>query len=158
MEVVFVSALYNNILVPVDGSKNAKLALDKAIQFGSDVAIHMVHVIDTRAFQNISSFDSSMIDEATDNVKKTLDAYLKQAHDSGINNIDYSIEYGAPKVILAKKMTKRFNPDLIIMGANGLSTLERLMMGSVTDYVSKVAPCDVLVVRTDASNQPIKNK
>ncbi|MHA8262738.1 universal stress protein [Lactobacillaceae bacterium Melli_B3] len=152
------SEVYKNILVPVDGSNNAKLAFDKAIKFGPATAIHLVNVIDTRAFQNISSFDSSMIDEATNNVKKTLDEYLKQAHDVGINNIDYSIEYGAPKFIIAKQMTKRFNPDLIIMGANGLSPLERLMMGSVTDYVSKVAPCDVLVVRTNEQNQPIKNK
>ncbi|MEJ6400382.1 universal stress protein [Nicoliella lavandulae] len=150
---------YENILVPVDGSKEAKLAFNKAVEVAKNngSAIHMVHVIDTRAFQNISSFDSSMIDEATDNVKKTLDEYLKQANDAGVTNIDYSIEYGAPKVVIAKEMPKRYHTDVIVMGATGLSAFERLVMGSVTDYVSKYAPCDVLIVRTDASNQASQN-
>ncbi|UQS86820.1 universal stress protein [Nicoliella spurrieriana] len=148
---------YKNILVPVDGSKEAKLAFDKAVIIAkeSKAGIHMVHVIDTRSFQNISSFDSSMIDEATANVKKTLDDYLDQANQAGVSNIDYSIEYGAPKVVIAREMPDRYHTDVIIMGATGLSAFERLMMGSVTDYVSKAAKCDVLIVRTDTNNQPV---
>ncbi|MBW1605819.1 universal stress protein [Lactobacillus sp. Sy-1] len=149
---------YKNILVPVDGSKEAKLAFDKAVAVAKDTnaSIHMVHVIDTRSFQNISSFDSSMIEEATDNVKKTLDDYLSQANDAGIKNIDYSIEYGAPKFVIAKETPQRYHTDLIMMGATGLNAFERLMMGSVSDYVSKAASCDVLIVRTDTNNQPVK--
>ncbi len=38
---------------------------------------------------------------------------------------------------------------MIIIGASGLSRMQRAVMGSVTSYVKRNAPVDVLVVRTD---------
>ena len=35
-------------------------------------------------------------------------------------------------------------PDLIVMGRTGLTALERVLVGSVTAYVQRFAPCDVL--------------
>ena len=53
---------YRRILVPVDGSEEAELAFKKAVAVakrnGEDTELHLLHVVDTRAFQNISSFDS----------------------------------------------------------------------------------------------------
>ncbi len=42
--------------------------------------------------------------------------------------------------------------DLVMMGATGMSAMERVLTGSVTDFVTRNAPCDVLVVRTDIAN------
>ena len=54
---------YERILVPVDGSKEAELAFQKAVAVamrnGEGTELRLVHVVDTRAFQNISSFDIS---------------------------------------------------------------------------------------------------
>ena len=36
-----------------------------------------------------------------------------------------------------------------MMGATGLNAVERLFIGSVSEYVIRNASCDVLVVRTD---------
>ena len=41
-----------------------------------------------------------------------------------------------------------------MIGATGLNAVERLLIGSVTEYVTRVANCDVLVVRTDLDNKP----
>ncbi len=41
-----------------------------------------------------------------------------------------------------------------MIGATGLNAVERLLIGSVTEYVTRNAQCDVLVVRTDLNNQP----
>ncbi|EPC76844.1 Putative universal stress protein, partial [Lacticaseibacillus paracasei subsp. paracasei Lpp71] len=46
------------------------------------------------------------------------------------------------------------NIDLIMIGATGLNAVERLLIGSVTEYVTRNALCDVLVVRTDLANKP----
>ena len=52
---------YKNILVPIDGSYEAELAFKKAVEVakrnGKETKLQLVHVVDTRAFQNISSFD-----------------------------------------------------------------------------------------------------
>ncbi len=90
---------YKHILVPVDGSYEAELAFEKAVAVAkrNDSDLHLVHVVDTRAFQNISSFDTTMVEEVTDTAKKTLDKYIQQAKDAGVSSVDYSIECGAQR-------------------------------------------------------------
>ncbi|MCP0887667.1 universal stress protein [Ligilactobacillus sp. WILCCON 0076] len=153
---------YKNILVPIDGSYEAELAFKKAIDVakrnGDDTAIHLVHVVDTRAFQNISSFDTAMVEQVTETAKDTLNGYITEAKKNGINNIDSSVEYGAPKVVIAKDLPKEKSIDLIMIGATGLNAVERLLIGSVTEYVTRIAECDVLVVRTDLDNKPALSK
>lgn len=150
---------YNNILVPIDGSKEAELAFKKAVAVtrrnGETAKLHLLHVVDTRAFQNISSFDTAMVEQVTETAKKTLEKYVAEAKATGLKNIDYSIEYGAPKVIIAKDIPAEKDVDLIMIGATGLNAVERLLIGSVTEYVTRTAACDVLVVRTDLDNKPV---
>ncbi len=151
---------YNNILVPVDGSYGAELAFQKSVAVAkrNDAHLHIVHVIDTRAFQEISSFDTSIVTDISDKAKSNLDKYTQEAKDAGVKNVDYSIEYGSPKTIIAKDLTKELNIDLIMIGATGLNAVERLLIGSVTEYVTRNATCDVLVVRTNLKNQLIDSK
>lgn len=150
---------YKHILVPVDGSAEAELAFKKAVAVakrnGEDAELRLLHVVDTRAFQNISSFDTSMVEQVTDTAKKTLDQYIDYAKKQGVKNVSYSIEYGAPKTIIARDVPKEMGADLIMIGATGLNAVERILIGSVTEYVTRTAVCDVLVVRTDLNNKPI---
>ncbi|WP_203621654.1 universal stress protein [Apilactobacillus nanyangensis] len=146
---------YSQIMIPIDGSKNSKLAFNKSIEVAkhNDADLHIVHVIDTRSFTNLANFDSSMLDDVTSRVKSSLEKYLKKAQDAGINNVDYTIEYGAPKSIISRDLVDRFDTDLIIIGANGQSAAERLLIGSVASYVTRVAECDVLIVKSDLDNK-----
>lgn len=152
---------YKHILVPVDGSAEAELAFKKAVAVakrnGEDAELRLLHVVDTRAFQNISSFDTSMVEQVTDTAKKTLDQYIEYAKKQGVKNVSYSIEYGAPKTIIARDVPKEMGADLIMIGATGLNAVERILIGSVTEYVTRTALCDVLVVRTDLKNKPVVN-
>ena len=146
---------YSQIMIPIDGSKNSKLAFNKSIEVAkhNDAELHIVHLIDTRSFTNLANFDSSMLDDVTSRVKDSLEKYLKKAQDAGIKNVDYTIEYGAPKSIISRDLVDRFNTDLIIIGANGQSAAERLLIGSVASYVTRVAECDVLIVKSDLDNK-----
>lgn len=78
---------YKNILVPVDGSREAELAFKKAVSVakrnGDETTLHLVHVVDTRAFQNISSFDTAMVDQVTETAKKTMEGYVESAKADG---------------------------------------------------------------------------
>ncbi|MDY2519358.1 universal stress protein [Weissella cibaria] len=146
-----VNVNYKNILVPVDGSKEAEAALGKAIPVairnGEDANLHILHVIDTRAFQNVTDFKTTMVEQVAETAKKTLDAYLQQAKDAGVQNVDYTIEYGSPKDIIAHQAPEKLNADLIMIGATGLNAIERLLIGSVTEYVTRTANVDTLIVR-----------
>ncbi|UQS85164.1 universal stress protein [Apilactobacillus apisilvae] len=146
---------YKQILVPIDGSKYSKLAFKKAVEVSkrNKASLHIAHVIDTRVVNDLDSYDDSMLDELTTDAKRTLDKYKKLANDNGIKDVDYVIEYGAPKSIIAKELVNRFNTDLIMLGSNGKSMTERILIGSVASYVTRVAKCDVLIVKTDNENK-----
>lgn len=143
------SHTYNKILVAVDGSQESEHALDQAISSAkiNDAELLIVNIIDTRSFQNVASFDDSMVDAIAEETRETLDKYLAQAKEAGLSNVSYLIEYGAPKQMIANGVPDEVNADLIVIGATGLNAVERLLIGSVTEYVARHANVDVLVVR-----------
>lgn len=141
---------YQHIQVSVDGSKEADLAFSKAVAIAkrNGAILDILHVIDTRSFQNVSSFDSSMVEQVSNDAKKRMEEYKSRAIKAGIKDVHYSIEFGSPKTIIARDFPKKHDIDLIVVGATGLNAVERLLIGSVTEYVTRTANCDVLVCRT----------
>ncbi|MGY3771821.1 universal stress protein [Tetragenococcus solitarius] len=146
---------YQQILVAVDGSSEAELAFQKAVSIAkrNDANLLLVHVIDTRAFQDVNSFDSMLAEQATDLAKQSLADYKKEAESNGVEKVETTIEYGSPKLIIAKQIPQDKKVDLVVLGATGLNAVERLFIGSVSEYVTRNASCDVLIVRTDTENK-----
>lgn len=151
---------YDNILVAIDGSYEAEVAFHKAIEIAkrNKATLNILHVIDTRTFQDVSSFDSTMVEQVTETAKKSIAQYSKTAKEQGAKNVITKIEYGAPKTIIARKYPMDNKINLIVIGATGLNAVERLLIGSVTEYVTRNAPCDVMVIRTDNNGDKIKVK
>lgn len=141
---------YQHIQVSVDGSKEADLAFSKAVAITkrNHATLEILHVIDTRSFQNVSSFDSAMVEQVSNDAKKKMEDYYNRAKKAGVNDVHYSIEFGSPKTIIAHDFPKKHHIDLIIVGATGLNAVERLLIGSVTEYVTRTANCDILVCRS----------
>ena len=141
---------YQHIQVSVDGSKEADLAFSKAAAIAkrNHATLDILHVVDTRSFHNVSSFDTAMVEQVSNDAKKRLEEYVDRAKKAGIENVKYDIEFGSPKTIIAHDFPSKNNIDLIIVGATGLNAVERLLIGSITEYVTRTANCDVLVCRT----------
>ena len=149
---------YQNILVPVDGSKQAEQALNKAIAVAkrNDAHIDILNVIDTRAmaYNFAGMSDSSIAYQLVDKSKDYLDELYDNAKQKqGFDNIDIHIRLGNPKTVISFDFPRDHQNDLIMMGASGLTRLQRAMVGSVTSFVKRNAPVDVLVVRTDLNNE-----
>lgn len=142
---------YQRILVPVDGSEEAFLAFKKAVvaakEDGKKRDLVLAHVIDTRSLQTPTGFDGDFTGEVMRQTKSVFEEYKQYAKDRGVDGIETVIEYGSPKTVISKDLPKRYNSDLIMMGATGLNAVERLLIGSVSDYVIRHADCDVLIVR-----------
>ncbi|MCT7688552.1 MAG: universal stress protein [Lactobacillus crispatus] len=137
-----------SILVPVDGSESAERAFDKAVKVGLRDGAHVdvLNVIDTRQF--MGEMQDTLI--SGDTIYQTL-------HDNfGFDDVDYHIRYGSPKRIISYDFIKDHHNTLIVMGATGLNAVERMLMGSVTEYVNQHALADVLIVKTDMGNNPLK--
>jgi len=145
------SLSYNNILVAVDGSKEAEWAFKKSIQVAkrNDANLFVTHIIDTRNFATIEAYDRTMAERSESYAKELLEDYKKLAEDAGVNKVTVEVEYGSPKVKIPKDLAKKHNIDLIICGATGLNAVERFLIGSVSEHITRYSPCDVLVVRTE---------
>ncbi|MGP6138825.1 MULTISPECIES: universal stress protein [unclassified Jeotgalibaca] len=151
---------YKTILSPVDGSEESELAFRKAIHVAkrNNAKLLIVHVIDTRAIQTPSGFEGNFTDEIIRQTKIMMDRYVEIARERGVENIETIIDYGSPKVMIAKEIAVEHHADLIMIGATGLNAVERLFIGSVSEYVIRNAPCDVTVVRTDLENHRLHSE
>ena len=103
------SQKYENIMVAVDGSHEAELAFEKGVNVslrnGSKLTI--VHVIDTRALQSVSTFDAEVYEELQEEAKELLKGYKERAERVGVQNIATVVEMGNPKVLLANDIPNK---------------------------------------------------
>nr|SFZ87129.1 Universal stress protein family [Loigolactobacillus rennini] len=148
---------YHNILVPIDGSKEAELALAKAVEVAKRNAAHLdiLDVLATQQYEvSYSGFvDGSVIYKMSKDVKVYLDRLVEQIEkETKFTNINIHIRFGNPKTVIAYDFPKEHHNDLIMIGATGLNAVERMLIGSVATYVNRNALTDVLVVKTDSQN------
>lgn len=140
---------YNKIVIAVDGSKASEHAFDKAVEIGlrNNASLVLAHIVDSRTFATAEAYDRSLSERAEKYAKDLLSEYEENAREAGIQNIEYVIKYGSPKVVIAKDIAPEVEADLIIVGATGLNAVERFLIGSVSESVARYAKCDVLIVR-----------
>jgi len=141
---------YRNILVAIDGSKEADWAFQKGIEIAkrNNARMILVHVIDTRSFAIMGAYDTVIGDRAEKLAKDMLEKCHQQAVQAGLSDVQYEIEYGSPKIRIPRDIAKKHHVDLILCGATGLNVVERFFIGSVSEHITRYAPCDVLIVRT----------
>ncbi|WP_404453578.1 universal stress protein [Virgibacillus necropolis] len=140
---------YRDIVVAVDGSDASEVAFKKSLDIvkRNNSRLILAHVVDSRTFATAEAYDRTLAERAEDYAKELIDGYMEKAKAAGVSDIVRCIEYGSPKVKIAKEIAPSFNADLIICGATGMSTVERFFIGSVSENITRYAKCDVLVVR-----------
>ncbi|MGU8105442.1 universal stress protein, partial [Streptococcus suis] len=106
---------YKTILVAVDGSKGAELALHKAIHVAlrNQARLIIAHVIDTRALHNVVAFDASVYESLEREAELLLEEYKQEALNAGLTDVQICIEFGNPKTLLAIDIPKETGADLM---------------------------------------------
>lgn len=133
------------ILNPVDGSRAAFVAADKALDLGRlfGGTVLSLHVIDVerhvRAVPELMSDLTSRGDEYLDEVRARAGAL-------GVQLETMNAEGLAPEVIT--RVSKERGATLIVMSSHGQTGLRRLLMGGVTSKIVKLAPCPIYITRT----------
>ncbi|GHU37291.1 universal stress protein UspA [Bacilli bacterium] len=140
---------YKKIMVGIDGSVESANAFDRAVAVAlrNDAELLLVNIIDLRAFQSISTYDTMVAEDTKKGADQLIADFAEEAKRAGITKIQTRVEFGSPKVMMATTVPKEENVDLIMIGATGLSYIERLFIGSVAQYVTAHAKCDILIVR-----------
>jgi len=139
--------MFEKILVPLDGSEYSIKALEVAVQIALKFngKITLIHVYSLGGF----SFRATSIKEFVEAIRKTGVDILadgeKRAKAQGVSVETVLLEGHIVGQII--KVCREGKFDLVVIGARGLSKIEELVLGSVSDGVTRHSCCPVLVVK-----------
>jgi nucleotide-binding universal stress UspA family protein len=141
-----------NILVPLDFSEHSKNALVNANEIAKsyEAKIHLLHIIEETMHPAFSlSGKSSIFDlipGIDEDCRKRTEKIAKETISSQVN-YEIHIKGGraASDII---KFAKENSTDLIVIATHGLTSLEHMLLGSVTEKVVRMAHCPVFTVKS----------
>ena len=140
--------IFQKILVPLDGSDHSSRALEVAIQLAKQLKCKLVllTVYSMVAASGSSPELSLMAIEASRDRSKEILKSAEEKVKSEMIEVETELTAGtAVEAIVEKSKEGKF--DMIVMGARGLGTMRKLLIGSVSEGVIKSAPCPVLIVK-----------
>ncbi|WP_433629424.1 universal stress protein [Halomicrococcus sp. NG-SE-24] len=134
--------MFDNILVPTDGSDCAQAAVGYAEDLATryEARVHTLSVADSRTLENVPQHDQ-IKNERVDLVARAHN----ELSESGIP-VEQAVRTDIPhKAILT--YTSEQDIDLIVMGTHGRTGVERYLLGSVTEKVVRLSNVPVLTVK-----------
>ncbi|WP_136715790.1 universal stress protein [Halorientalis salina] len=138
--------MYDDILIPTDGSEGAQQAIDEAIELASltDATVHALYVVDTGNFSTLPDAKWTTIEDALEQEgQQAVTKITNRAADAGLSAVT-TVRYGTPhEEILDYADAKGI--DLIVMGTHGERGIDRVLLGSVTENVLRESDHSVLV-------------
>lgn len=140
---------YQRILVGIDGSEQANRAFHVACDLATSfpAKVHVVQIIDRdRLVRSPYGGGEEFYEHQVERAKENVEACLKQGRELGVDITGETMS-GSASLLLGRELPKEYEIDLIVLGSTGLSAVERLLLGSRSNYVLRNAPCDVLIVR-----------
>jgi nucleotide-binding universal stress UspA family protein len=138
------------IIVATDGSPSANRALDAAAKLakndGSDLLIVTVGgAISGPELMRLAGIQGDLSAVLETAARAILDRARKRALRSGLSAVQVQARWGDPAEVLIG-LAKRENADLLVVGRRGRSRLSGILLGSVSQKLTSLAPCKVLVV------------
>ncbi|AEN04733.1 universal stress protein [Halolamina sp.] len=141
--------MYEDILLPIDGSEPSLRAADHAIELATtyDATLHALYVVDS---------DPSPLAVSRADVRETLREVGEEAGEAAFAELEPLAEAAGIELILAMlegnpeqcivDYATDHEVDLVVMGTHGRAGLGRRLVGSVTERVVRSAPVPVVTV------------
>jgi nucleotide-binding universal stress UspA family protein len=152
------SSTYTKILLTLDGSELALLALPHAramaqsfsaelilLQVIEDLTAKQLHYVPSELLVDVERYSAKQLQSAVEDAQQELDALVAQLHAESIPARSIVKVGEAAATIIDFAATE--NVDLIVMSTHGRTGLARWVYGSVAEKVSQAAPCPTLLIR-----------
>ncbi|HUF56469.1 MAG TPA: universal stress protein [Thermohalobaculum sp.] len=145
--------MFSRILVPVDGSRNALAALEKAVELQAltDAELKILTV-----YRHYSLLEASFSMVRPKEPETMDDAMREHARQVAEEAKDHALSLGAtdPRAFVKNGPVARsiiafaeeHGSDLIVLGSRGLGSIEEYLLGSVSHKITGLARCPVMVV------------
>jgi nucleotide-binding universal stress UspA family protein len=155
--------MFSRILVALDGSQTASLALDAAIRLALDngAELQPLYVIDVPVMAyDVPGFDPSILRDAYMDESRIIcaDAQARMTRE-GVKGTPRSVEVelGTNDVAQCIELAAdAWHADVIVMGTHGRRGVRRMMLGSVAEHVLRSACRPVLLIPARAAGQAVE--
>ena len=145
--------MYDDILLPTDGSDAADAAVENAISLAAkyDSTLHVLYVADTTEYSTVT-FEDDVVDPLEQEGEGVVDGVVQRADAEGVVARGVVMQGGVFETI--QNYVADEGIDAIVMGTHGRRGLGRALLGSVTERVVRTSDVPVLTVRqTDADEE-----
>jgi nucleotide-binding universal stress UspA family protein len=144
--------MYEDILLPFDGSDGAAEALHHAAEVAhwTDATIHVLFVADT-ARESITVVETQVVDALVREGEDIVEEAEKTLQTLGAE-YDSDVVQGRPAQTIVE-YADQYDHDLILMPTHGREGVSRYLLGSVTEQVVRLASVPVLTARMQPDEQ-----
>lgn len=147
------SVTIDSVLVPTDGSEEARIGacrgVDLVATIGSD--LHVLSVVDAREIEpNLNSNDQTELERLLEEeAEQAVDSISDLARTHISERITTAVERGIPFQTI-NEYVDTHDIDLIVMGTQGRTGIERVLLGSVAERTLRTANVPIVTVTPDA--------
>ena len=153
--------MYQRILVPVDGSETANKALVAALQLARESGgrVRLIHVLEELAYltgyEQYGAYSGDLITAMQDTATKILDDALAIAQSAGVPADSLLCDKLGDRLAEAvADAARQWNADLVVVGTHGRRGIGRMLLGSGTEQILRLALVPVLVIRSGENASP----
>ena len=142
--------MYNEILVPTDGSPAADTAIEHAVGLADkyDARVHALYVVDGASYSTLEAGSQIVIEALEAEGAEATDRVVEAADDAGVEASTTVTTGTAYRTI--QNYVDDNDIDLIVMGTHGRQGLDRYLLGSVTERVVRTSEVPVMTVRQES--------
>lgn len=147
--------MYSRLLVPLDGSPTASLALAQAAALAhlSGGTVILLHVIEELRYSNGFERPMVYIEDVRPRFLAAGQALLDEARQQmeqekiAVETVLLESQGGTRVSEMIARQATESGADLIILGTHGRRGAGRLLLGSDAEQVARIAPVPVMLVR-----------
>jgi nucleotide-binding universal stress UspA family protein len=128
-----------SIVLATDGKPHSNKAVEYALDYARlrNETLYVVYVVSSKQEEDREPNMKA--------AKRHIDKIKLTGSEQGIDVVAL-LESGGPGEACIN-MAERVNASAIIVGTSGKNVLDRLFIGSVSEYIVRRAPCTVIIVR-----------
>lgn len=145
--------MYDEILVPTDGSPAADAAIEHAVDLADkyDARVHALYVVDGAAYSTLEAGSEIVIEALEAEGEEATERVAEAADDAGVEATTTVTTGTAYRTI--RDYVDDNDVDLIVMGTHGRQGLDRYLLGSVTERVVRTSDVPVMTVRQESEEE-----
>jgi nucleotide-binding universal stress UspA family protein len=136
------SSEQTQVVVAYDFSHSAQAALYRAVALASRAPFHVLHFACI-----LDRADTEHADLKRDQLASVIEQELRSAGTVGRVHFHIHVRISKHPAKEILEVARGVGADLIVVGSKGLTGLERVVLGSVSEQIVREAKCSVVIAR-----------